>query len=86
MTQTYRYGFNYKGLTFGWKDKKLFRLPSEKDSRNYSFKQLSIIDVGNKKGYRVSRDKKTVGQLMELTKEINYIYEVVGKQSKHTPL
>jgi len=85
MIQNFKYGFEYKGFNFGWKDKKLFRLPSEKNLRNYPLKELSIINIGNKKGYRVLRDKKTIDQLMELTEIINFKYIVNGHKNKDCP-
>ena len=85
MVTLYKYGFVYKGFNFGWKDKILFRLPSEKNLNYYPLKKLSSIDIGNKKGYRVVRDKKTIDQLMEITEVINYKYIVNGKYSKNCP-
>lgn len=75
MITIFKYGFEYKGLNFGWKDKDLYRLPSEKNLRHYPLKKIPKIKVGLKQGYRVARDKKTVEQLMELTEVIDlYIY------------
>lgn len=85
MIIIYKYGFTYKGFLFGWKEKKLYRLPSEKNLRNYSLKELSKIKINNHDGYRVVRDKKTIKQLMEMTELINYRYVVNGKQSNDTP-
>lgn len=85
MIQIYKYGFEYKGMTFGWKNKELFRLPSTKNKRSYSLKKVPLITVGNKKGYRIVRDKKTIEQLMELTETINYKYVVNGKNDDDCP-
>lgn len=85
MTINFKYGFEYKGFTFGWKEQNLFRLPSKKYNRHYPLKKLSKIKVGSKDGYRVVREKKSISQLMELTEVINYTYTVNGKQSKDTP-
>lgn len=88
MIQNFKYGFEYKGFNFGWKDKKLFRLPTTtKDLRSYPLKELPIIEIGKKKnkGYRIVRDKKTIEQLMEITEVIDYKYEINGKKSKDTP-
>lgn len=89
MTVNYKYGFTYKGFSFGWKDKKLFRLPSFKNLKSYPLKEVPPIKMGTKKkpktGYRVVRDRKTIDQLMLLTEIINYKYVVNGKNSKDTP-
>lgn len=85
MIKNFKYGFQYKGFNFGWKNKKLYRLSSTKSLKSYPFKKLSEIKIGNKKGYRVVRDKKTIEQLMELTEVINYKYVINGKGSVDTP-
>jgi hypothetical protein len=85
MIWNFKYGFEYKGFNFGWKDKKLFRLPSEKNLRNYPLKELKLIKIGNKEGYRVVRDKKTINQLMEITETINFKYIVNGKKHVDCP-
>lgn len=85
MIWNFKYGFTYKEFNFGWRNKKLFRLPTIKNLKSYPIKELSTIDVGNKKGYRVVRDKKTIEQLMELTEIINYKYVVNGKGDDDCP-
>ena len=62
----FEYGFLYKGFIFGWKDNKLFRVTSTKGN-HYPLKELNKIKVGNRDGYRVVRDKKTIEQLKELS-------------------
>ena len=86
MVRIYKYGFKYKNFNYGWYKKELYRLPSVNfKNQNFPLKKLKLIDVGNKKGYRLFRDKKTLEQLEELTEVINYEYVVNGKQSKDTP-
>ena len=85
MVIHFKYGFEYKGFNFGWKDKNLFRLPSTKHKKHFPLRKLSIIKIGNKKGYRVVKDKKTIDQLMEITEIINYTYTINGKDSTDTP-
>lgn len=34
----FKYGLKYKGVLYGWKDKKLYKLPYAKDNRSYSIK------------------------------------------------
>ena len=67
----FKYGFEYKGFVFGWKDKELYRLPSSSGRNNYVLKKLKKITVGNKMGYRIKRDKLTVEQLEQKTILIN---------------
>lgn len=85
MTITYKYGFEYKGFIFGWKNKCLYRLPTVKNNRCYGLKKLNPIKINKHLGYRIIRDKKTISQLQELTEIINYIYIINGNQSKDTP-
>jgi hypothetical protein len=77
MIIKYKYGFEFKGFLYGWKDKKLFRLPIEKGKRFYSLKEVKEIKVGNKKGYNVGRVKKTIDQLKEITIFINYKHQQI---------
>lgn len=86
MVIKFKYGFDYKGIKYGWNKKKLFRLPTFTNAkRSLTLKELSTIDIRNKKGYRVARDKKTIDQLMEITERIDYVYEVCGKGSEYCP-
>lgn len=85
MKQTFKYGFTYKGLTYGWKNENLYRLPSSINGRHLPLKEMQLIPIGNNVGYRVSTDRKTVLQLKELTKEINFEYELVGGDSNDLP-
>lgn len=85
MVLNFKYGFKYKGLNYGWNNKKLFRLPSTKNLKTYPLKELKEIKINNKLGYRVCRDKKTITQLMELTELINYIYTINGYKSDDCP-
>jgi hypothetical protein len=64
-------GFEYKGLTFGWIGKKLFRLPGILNNRQIGLRKLPVIIVGNKRGYRLARDRKTIDQALAMTDSIN---------------
>ncbi len=85
MIQIYKYGFEYKGFLFGWKNKTLYRLPTYKNGRSYPLRKINHIEINNKIGYRVVRDKKTIEQLMEMTEIINYKYIINGSHSEDTP-
>lgn len=78
MLHNYKYGFTYKGFKFGWRDKKLYRLPSIVNNRFYPIKELSEIMIHNKVGYRIVRDKKTIEQLKEITVQIDYDHVTVS--------
>lgn len=71
MILTFTFGFAYKGFTFGWLNKELYRLPSESKNKHYTLKKLKPIKIGNKVGYRIKRDKFTMEQLEEKTMVIS---------------
>ena len=78
MILRFKYGFDYKGIPYGWLKGKLYRLPyNSKDKRSYPLKELESILIGNKVGYRVGRDKKTIEQLEVLTNRINFEYNKI---------
>ena len=77
----FKYGFEHKEFIFGWHKKELYRLPSESEKRNYPMKKLSIIKVGKQDGYRIKRDKFSLGQIQKMTIFIDKrIYPVENKQ------
>lgn len=84
MVKVFSIGFKYKGFPYGWKSGELFRLPSTKSGKKYGLKKLSLIPVGNKKGYRCMRDKLTIEQLEEITGPINVKIET-PKRHKDLP-
>lgn len=63
MVLKFKYGFEYLGFQYGWLNKELYRLPSTSGNYHYGLKKLNIIKVGNKKGYRIKRDRMTIEQL-----------------------
>jgi len=77
MIIKYKYGFEFNGFLYGWKDKKLFRLPIQKEKRFYSLKEIKLIKVGNKNGYNVGRVKKSIKQLESMTIFINYELQTI---------
>lgn len=66
----FKYGLEYKGYLFGWYEKELYRLPI-KGEKNLLLKKLNIIKVGNKKGYRLRRDKISIEHIKAMTIAIN---------------
>jgi hypothetical protein len=85
MIINYKYGFEYKGIKYAWKDKELHRLPNNIGLKHFPLKKLKKIKVGNKEGYRVAQDKKTIEQLMELTEVIDYKYIINGAGDDNCP-
>jgi len=72
----FKKGFYYKGFLFGWYKKELYRLPMQ---QNYALglKKLSVIKVGNKEGYRIATDKKTIAQCKSMSTTINKKVEIL---------
>jgi hypothetical protein len=70
----FNYGVKFKNILYGWHNKKLYRLPYINKNYNFPLKELSLISIGNKYGYRLSGKKKTINQLKELTNLINFTY------------
>ena len=73
----FKKGFYYKGLLYGWKNKKLYRLPKMVNNRSLSLLELTKLKVGNNYGCIVGLDRKSMKQLEQLTTDINYIYEKI---------
>lgn len=71
ITTLYKYGLEYKGVLYGWKDKKLYRLPYTKDNRSYSLKEVPFYCFKSTLVANLQRDKVTINKLKFLTKEIN---------------
>lgn len=72
MIIKYRYGFDFDGILYGWKNKDLYRLPQTIGKRFYPLKKINPVKVGNNKGYIVSKKRKSVKQLEYMTNFINY--------------
>jgi len=59
MIKKIKYGFEYKGINYGWMDKVLHRLPTFYNKRSLPLKKLPLITIGNKTGFRIGGDRKT---------------------------
>lgn len=73
----FKKGFAHKGFKFGWHNKTLYRLPITKDGKDYPLKELSLIEIGNKQGFRLIRDKKSLDQVRNMTKNIKVVVKVI---------
>lgn len=72
-------GFEYKDVRYGFSKKKLYRLPYEKDGRHYGLMVMPQINVGNKKGYRIQRDKLSINRIKNITIAVSWEVEQVFK-------
>lgn len=70
-TTLYKFGLKYKGILYGWKDKKLYRLPYTKDKRSYKLKEIPFYVFKSTTVCNLQRDKVTFNKLKFLTEEIN---------------
>ena len=80
MIINYEYGISFEGYLFGWKDKKLFRLPQVINKRFLPLKELKIINVGNNKGYLLNQKRLSFSQLESMTGIINFKDEKVNSK------
>lgn len=63
-------GFEINGMLYGWHRKELYRLPSEIGLRYYPLRQLPVIKIGNKSGYRFKQKKQTFEQCLSRTRQL----------------
>lgn len=71
ITTLYKYGFEYKGVKYGWKDKKLYRLPYVKNNRSYSILEIKFYCYKSTLIANIQRVKLTFNRIKEMTTEIN---------------
>ncbi len=76
ITTLYKFGFEYKNVLYGWKDKKLYKLPYTLNKRSYQLKEIPYYCFKSTMIYNVQRKKLTINKLKMLTKEINF--KIVG--------
>ena len=74
MIIKYKYGFEYNGKIYGWKNKELYRLPQMIGDRFYS--KIKCAKWGDK-GYYLGADRKSHKQLKAMTYYINHEEEVI---------
>jgi hypothetical protein len=71
ITTLYKYGLEYKGVLYGWKDKKLYRLPYTSNLRSYQLKEVPFYCFKSTLVCNLQRNKLTLNRLKGMTKEIN---------------
>ena len=77
MILKFKFGVTFEGINYGWKDKKLFRLPQYIGNRFMPLKELKLIKVGNKKGYNLNKKKKSLDQLESMSIFINQEIQLI---------
>lgn len=72
-----KYGFEINGIEYGWKSRKLYRLPQNIGNCYHSLKEMNLIPVGKKEGYRVAGKRKTIEQLEAITVPMKRIVSTI---------
>ena len=71
ITTLYKYGFTYKGVMYGWKNKKLYRFPYVKNNRSYSLLEIKFYCFNSTMVANIQKTKLTINRIKNLTTEIN---------------
>lgn len=69
MILNFKYGLEFNGIIYGWKDKELYRLPQMIGKRFYPLKKCGTCFEGN--GYLLLGKRKSIKQLESMTILIN---------------
>jgi len=69
---TYKYGFYFKGVPYGWKNKKLYRLPHVKNKRSYGIKEITFYCFKTTLVCNIQKQKLTINRLKKLTAIVNF--------------
>ncbi len=75
-TTFYKYGLEYKGVLYGWKNKKLYKLPYTSKLRSYQLKEIPFYCYKSTLVCNLQRTKVTMNKLKFLTKEVNITIDV----------
>lgn len=76
----FKHGFEYMGVRYGWKDKKLYRLPFIRNLRSFNLKEIKPIIIGSTTCYNIQRNKKTINNLKKITKPVDWFVETYKTQ------
>lgn len=79
----FKFGFTYKGIPYGFKDKKLYRLPYTKNLRSYSLKEIQPHLVNGLTCYNCARTKITINRLKQLTEPIDVKVTIYKNNDLH---
>ena len=82
MILRYKYGFNFNGVLYGWKEGGLYRLPQMIGRSFYPLKEIPVVEQkrksGSFKGYLLYGGKRKSGkQLKATTHYINFEHEEI---------
>ena len=70
-------GFIYKGVRHVWKNKKLYRLPFERNKRTFGLKEIPMYVFKTTVVYNIQRDKLTFLKLKERTVLVSWKIEIL---------
>lgn len=71
-------GFKHREFKFGWLKDILYRLPTTVHGRDYSMREVPIINItSNIQGYRIIRDKKSIIQAKAMTKKVHWVVKSI---------
>lgn len=73
----FEFGFIYKEVRYGWKEKQLYRLPFEKNKRTYGLLIIPQYVFKSTQVYNVQKTKLTINRLKNLTKKVNWNVDIV---------
>ena len=68
----FNFGFIYKGVRYGWKDKKLYRLPFERNLKTFGLLEVPAYVFKTTTVYNVQRTKLTINRLKLMTENVNW--------------
>lgn len=77
-TIVFKFGFEYKGVRYGWHKKNLYRLPFvSSNNKNYDLKVIYPFVIGSTLCYNIQRDKLTINRLKGMTVATNWEHELI---------
>lgn len=82
-TMCFTKGFIYKEVRYGWKDKKLYRLPFTRNKRSFRLKEIPFYVFKTTIVFNIQRDKMTILKLKERTKNIDWKINIITED--YTP-
>ena len=82
MIINYKFGFKHDDILFGFKEKKLYRLPQMIGLRFYPLKEVpkrtEIIGGSEWNGYLLRGNRKSVKQVKSMTVFIDFIHQEIN--------
>ena len=69
----FTFGFEYNDIKFGFKDKKLFRLPYSKDGRQYWLHEIKPHLCNGTICYNICRKKMTKKRVLGMVVKVKWI-------------